>query len=679
MSNWNDFSDQELERIASGAASRYEVQQERRMSALGGPRGEFGSFLSSAGDSLSLGAGDEVMGVGAGLAALVRGEDFGDAYQQQAERSRQRLRDAWQYHGGSALAGAVVGALPLGGALGWAARGGRAASSLRNLTPAQRVMSAAASGAGVGTVYGAASDNDDRLDSWEGWKNRGIGAAGGAALGGVTGGALQAAGMGIRHAGRNVFRPAFAPEERAAQELGKGLNRAGITTPQAFAQRADDLASMESMSPGSNPMVLDALEGAGTDLTMIAGTRQSAGRQAMRDALEDRNAGARERTTAMLWRELGGGASRNAARTIEELEQVQRSQAAPLFQQAYQRTVQAVPAPLQDFVRFNDRSNARFHAALETTRETMRRTMGADATDEVMQRSPQFWHRLLENVQAEVGAALRSARVNPLGGPRGSALADMTQDSQRLNAMVRRLLGSDFNRAMNVYAGAARNMDAIEFGYSAVSQTGELQAGQISRRLARMTEGERQAARFAAISRLSDDLAKADPGTGRGDVLRAVIGNEAKRSALRVIFGGEAAFNRVMRALDYERRLYLNYADVNIGRGSPTGDKTQGAAQVFGMDGGGPVSRARQAMGREAQQRYDEELANSILDLMRTPLTGQGAPRNIQQLAEDRGILGLAMRRAQEQRELRARAGPLALQAGGVNALGLSPNEMLAY
>ncbi len=682
MNRWQGFTDDELERIASGRASRYDIEQERRFNGLNGAGGEFGSFLSTAADSVSLGFGDELAGLGAGVGAAMTGGDFGSAYGDQVERSRQRLRDAWRFHGGSALAGALVGSIPAGGVVGLAARGMRAgaagANALRNLTPAQRVMSAAATGAGFGGVYGAGSANDDRL-SLEGLGSRAMGAAGGAALGGVTGGVLQGVGMGASHAARNLLRPALLPEERAAQELGRGLNRAGITTPEAFAQRADELAQMERLSPGSNPMVMDALEGAGTDLTMVAGARQSTGRQAMRDALETRNEGARERGTALLWRQLGGGTQRNAARTVEELEEVQRTQAAPLFAEAYRRTVQAVPPQLREFITFNSRSGARFNSALETTRETMRRMMGADATDEAMQRSPLFWHRLLENVSAEVGATMRSARINPLGGPRGSAIADMTQDSQRLNVMVRRLLGPEFNRAMNTYAGAARTMDAVELGYSAVKQSGELQLGQLHRRLSRMTQGEREAARFAAISGLSDELARADPGTGRANVLRAIIGNQSKRNTLRAIFGGEEAFNRVMNALDYERRLFLNYADTNLGRGSPTADKMQGAAQVFGLDGGGPLARVRQALGREAQQRYDEDLANRILDLMRTPLTGPNAPRDIQRLAQRRGLLSLAMRRAREQRELRERAGTMALQAGAVNAIGLSPNEMLAY
>src|SRR5690606_20542007 len=139
------------------------------------------------------------------------GGDFGVAYRDQAERSRQRLRDAWQYHSGSALAGALAGSLPVAGGVGMLARGGRAAAALRNLTPAQRVLAAGGSGAAWGGAYGLGADNDDRLDTWEGWRNRALGAGFGAALGAATGAAFQGAGMGAAHAWRSAVRPMLDP------------------------------------------------------------------------------------------------------------------------------------------------------------------------------------------------------------------------------------------------------------------------------------------------------------------------------------------------------------------------------------------------------------------------------------------------------------------------------------
>lgn len=651
--------------------------EQSRIDELSGLRGEAGSFLSAAGDSLSFGFGDELHGAVAGLDAMRQGRDFGTAYDRQTDRSRQRLRDAWRYHSGSALGGAIAGALPLGGALGLAARGGRTAARLATLNPVQRIGSAALAGAGVGGIYGVGS-NEGRLDTAQGLGYRAMGGAMGAALGGVTGGALQGVGMGAMHGFRSAIRPSFAPEERAAQELGRGLERAGITTPQQFSDRARQLARTErAYSPGSEPMVMDALGEAGTGLTMVAGARQSQGRVAMQEALEARNAGARERIDRLLVNQLGGGQRRNVAQSLDELEEVQRTQAGPIFEQVHQGVVTNVPQRLRDFIAFQDRQGASFRSALETTRETMRRTMGVNATDDQMMASPVFWHRLLENSTAEVSAAFRAAKMTPLGAPRGSALADMTQDIQTLNRQVRGLLGDDFSRAMDIYAGSARTQDAWELGFNAVRMDGgELQLGQFARQLSRMSPGEREAVRHAAISGLRREMMRADTGTGKASVLRGVIGNEAKRENLRAIFGSDRALTTVMRTLDYENRLFQNYAATNLGRGSPTADKTQGAAQMFGADGGGLWTRLRQAVGRDAQQRYDEQMASSILNLMRTPLTGPNAPRDIAGFAQQRGLLSRALREAERRRTFRAKAGPMASRNAAVGALGLSPEEV---
>lgn len=675
-SRWDAFSDEELERIASGRATRYEIEQDRRYSQLQGAGGEFGSFLSAAGDSLSLGFGDELMGLGAGARAAFSGGDFGQAYGEQVERSRQRLRDAWRFHGGSALAGAVAGSLPLGGGLGLAARGTRAgAAALRNLGPMQRIGAAMGSGAAVGGVYGAGSTDGDI-------GRRALGAATGAGLGAATGGALQGVGMAGAHAWRSMLKPGFVPEERAAQELGKALNRAGITTPEQFGVRARELQRMERFSPGSNPMVMDALDEAGSGLTMAAGTRQSKGRTAMQQALEARNQGARERVDAMLVRDLGGGKRNTVADTWEALDEVQRNEAAPLYEQAFRQTVQAVPAELRAFVTFNSRSGARFKAAVDQARESMRRMTGnPELPDEVMFRSPRFWHQLQENVSAEVGAVYRSAKTNPLQGPRGTAVGEMVADDQKVNALVRRVLGPEYQQAMTKYAGAERLRRAWEIGYDAVRlDGGEMALAGFAKQVSRMTPGEREAVRQAAISGLRRELARADTGTGRSDVLRAIVGNEAKRANLRAIFGGEARLERVMRALDYERRLFLNYADTNLGRGSPTGDKLLGNQQMFAPNEiGGLTGMARRAIGRESRELYDEQMANAVLNLMRTPLTGPNAPGNVISYARRQGLLSRALREAERRRTFRANAGPQALQAGAINALGLSPNEPLAY
>lgn len=655
------FSDEELRRIAAGG-----VQD------TSGSRPAYGgmarAFASNAADSLSLGFGDEIMGAGAGALSALRGGDFQEGFDQQVRASRDRLEEARFWHPGVSIAGSIAGGVALGGGLGLGLRGLRAAAALRNLSPVQRIGAAAFAGAGFGGAYGAGSA--DYQDAAGRTRSGFIGAGMGAALGG----GLQGVGMGGHHLWRNLVRTAD-PAERAALELGKSLNRSGVDE-QGFAQRVRDLQGMETLAPGSNPMVMDALGPSGTDAVMAAATRASAERNIMRDALDARNRGAAERVTSMLWRELGGGRTRSAARTVEELEATQRTQAAPLYAQVYARRVAEVPRPLRDFIAFHDRPGAAFGTALQTTRETLRRQLGVNATDEQMMRQPMFWHRLLENVEAEVGATFRAARVNPLGAPRGSAIADMTGDARLLNTQIRRLLGPEFRQAQDIYAGAARAMEAVELGYSAVSQQGNLQLGAFMRRLGRMSQSEREHAQFAAISRIADDMARADTGTGRANVLRAVIGNQSKRNVLRELFGGNDNFARVMRVLDYEADLFSNSVNTGIRVNSITADKYLGNQQMFSgaIDSGGLLGMARQALGREARESYDEQVANEVLRLMRTPLAGADAA-TVAALPRERGLLSRAMKEAERQRRFRARVGPQAATNAAINAVGFSPDS----
>lgn len=641
---------------------------------------ELGAFASAAADSLSLGFGDELWGIANGLGAAAQGGDFRTAQRSAEQRARDRLRDAWRYHSGAALGGALVGALPLGFGLGAMARAPATAARLASVGPVGRLGSAVLHGAGWGGLYGLGS-SDGALNNSTGVMQRLGGAGLGAALGGGTGAALQGVGMGLGHMWRNVVRPGFDPSERAVINMGEALQRSGMTTPQQFADEAAKLARMErTYAPGSDPMVMDALGEAGTGMAMVAGARQSAGRVELQRAMEGRNAGVRERVDNLLVRILGGGKRQNVAKSLEELEDIQRSQAAPLFAEAHAQTLGPIPQRLRDFVTFNDRSGAAFKGALEAARESMRRVMGVNASDDQMVRSPVFWHRLLEHSTAAEGAAIQAARVSPVGAPLGSVIPEMTQDVRALNRAVRQLLGGEgsaFDRAMNMYAGSARLQRAWEVGYRAFATEakGELNQAGFARSLSRMSESEREAMRSAAISGLRDAMKAADTGTGKADVMRALIGNEAKRDALKAIFGSDTAVVRVLRTLDYERKLFLNYQATNIGRGSPTADKLMGQAQVFSPNEiGGLTGIVRRVLGREARDQYDEQLANEVLRLLRMPVSGAGAPRDLVAYAQGRGLLARSMRNAQWRKDFRRRVGPLAGSRAAVGAIGLGPD-----
>jgi len=168
------------------------------------------AFGYAAADSASLGFGDELAGIGAGVGAVLGGGDYALAYRERVNAARQRLEDARALHPISTLAGAVAGTIPMmaipgvGGAN--AARVG--ATTARGVMPTvgrvitgealpygRQLMSAAAGrgpgaviaqgvqglrqGAMFGAAYGAGSGNEgNRLDS--ALQGAGIGAAFGA-------------------------------------------------------------------------------------------------------------------------------------------------------------------------------------------------------------------------------------------------------------------------------------------------------------------------------------------------------------------------------------------------------------------------------------------------------------------------------------------------------------------
>src|SRR5690606_30659955 len=115
---------------------------------------------------------------------------------------------------------------------------------------------------------------------------------------------------------------------------------------------------------------------------------------------------------------------------IERLQQVQRQTAAPLFAEVHAGRVTAgqVPPAIREVMR---RNPDLFESAERAARASwFRETGNANPTREMLESSPLYWHRLLENVQAEVGAVMRQARgPNPLQGPRGSRVAEIAQDA----------------------------------------------------------------------------------------------------------------------------------------------------------------------------------------------------------------------------------------------------------
>lgn len=617
MAGGNRFS-----RYAEGAPSEA-GNRFARYAAPAEDMNGFQSFLSGAADAASFGWGDDLVGVVGGEQAM--------------QDSRRRQEMARAEHPMAFMGGQLAGAVGFGGAAGAWLRAipavGRIAAGLG---PLQRIGVGAVTGAIGGGLYGAGDAGDgQRLQS----------AIGGALWGAPFGAGGQVLGEIAGHVGGQIGR-AMSPEARAAAMVGGMQARYG-QTGQALRQALQDAPD--------NAIVGDVIPG-GSSMIQGAATRPSAGRDALRDFYDARNSDMGARASADIDRRLLGGAGEETGSALRRLEDVQKAEAAPLYAQVYRQTLAQPTQPMRAFIAFHDRPGATFNAALQTTRETMRRQMGVNATDAEMMSQPMFWHRLLENVESDVGASFRAARVNPLGAPRGSAIADMTQDARALNIQVRRHLGADFRKAQDIYAGAAKSQAALEEGADAVStKLDSVKLAQMQRRMKRMSAGERAHFKLGAANALKDMLANADTGTGRADTLRAVLRNAGQRRLLSEIFAGEKGFNDLLADLDKQHGLFRNSVEAGVGVNSHTADKL--AAREAQIARTNPFSAAsvRDAVVKsifgEAGDQYDEAVSNQILTMMRTPVADAlreiDASGGVANWAKGRGLLSRAAKERQ--------------------------------
>lgn len=633
MSRFDRYLDPQ-ERASGNRFARYAEPQ--RM-------GQLAAFGSGAADAFSFGFGDEIQGA-------LFGEQARDA-------ARRRQENARADRPGSFFAGQLGGSLAGGFGAGALARGGlgamRLAAAARGIGPLGRIAIGAGVGGVGGSLYGAGDAPDDMR--MQGAANMFIpGAAfgaGGQALGEVGGRVIGAIGR------------SMSPEARAGRMMAESLDRFGSPASSAAAVEHQVLDALQNAP--DNAMVADVVPGM-PSLVRGAGVRPSRERETLRGAFDARNNAMGQRAADDAWQTLNGTKRQDPAEAIDHLQEVQRQQAAPLFAEVHAGRVArgAVQPGIRELMRRNPEL---FEQADRAARASiLRETGNANPTREALEGSPLYWHRLLENVQAEVGAVIRQSRgPNPLQGPRGSRVAEITADAQRFNGMVRGMLGPKFRDAMDIYSGSARGQEAVQRGYDAVTTSlNSLELGELGRWLSRATNGERELMRTGALGRLTDMLENADGQTGRADVLRSIMRNEGQRRVLERIFGGTQRFNDLMRRLDTQRDLFRTSVETGIGVNSHTADRMAAlnSQQALTQPATGIRDALFRMLTRDATDRFDEGVSNSILET--AGLNANQAASEIravggfQNWAGGRGLLSRAIK--ERQRMLRQRPDALA-------------------
>lgn len=183
------------------------------------------------------------------------------------------------------------------------------------------------------------------------------------------------------------------------------------------------------------------------------------------------------------------------------------------------------------------------------------------------------------------------------------------------------LINSKYKEARDVWAGESAKVNALTFGEDAFS----MHPDEISERLAKMSDSERQFARMALAEKMREKLLRTKI---NGDEAKALINNEWTRKQIRPFFRNEKEFNEFVKDVSAERTMFE--AGVDIARNSLTADRAaadmadklqagvQGARGLMDLANGGIRNALHTAITvwQRAKGWHDPKLNEEIAKLL---------------------------------------------------------------
>lgn len=305
----------------------------------------WGEYLSGLAGQVSGGAtfgfADELKGAVHGGLAKLRGEDYGPAYDKAVAEARDEARKFQERHPwlatGAQLYGGLGGGLAGGEALGATRLGQLAARVAPEAASVPEWLRSAVGFTARTAAPAAAGGAVQGFGEGEGgFQNRLAGAEQGAAVGAVAGpvlaGAAQGAGSLARGFTRNL---GFGnPETLADNLILRNLQRDNVS-PGDLRTRA---------AAAQDPAILPDL--GGRNVQQLAGSAANMPGRSMEAAdqvVQSRRAGAPDRLQAASDTAFGGGSGGDVAATRDQLITDRRAAAGPLYDAAFQATVQENP------------------------------------------------------------------------------------------------------------------------------------------------------------------------------------------------------------------------------------------------------------------------------------------------------------------------------------------------
>jgi hypothetical protein len=557
------------------------LEQRSEREKAGKPRLNIvGRIGQGVGQGLSFGFVDELA---AGLAAAVKSplsdKTFGEVYDEQLAVERGDLasarKDSPYITGASEIAG---GALQ-GGAL---LKAGTAIAP-NIIAKAPLLARLGGVGAAEGALYGAGSSEEgERI--------------GGALKGGAIGAIAAPIGY---YVGNQI--------SKGVRAVGRALGRIATNTPErqaeAIIQRAfeaDDLSAAAAREEldrlGPQAVLADLGENLSTTARGAA-ARTGGARTLASNLLDERQLGQQSRLL-----DAAGGSDFNVANFKEEFSKAmtqRQSQAAPLYEEAYQ-------APMQ----MTDKLKALLQRpALNSAMQramTIVKDEGLQGLDTEM--SPvRIMDAAKQELDDQIGSALRSGERNTarrLLRIKGDLLAEV-------DAQV-----PSYKAAREIFSNEAALRDAGSLGRSLLTTRVDMDAAEIA--VEAMTEGERHAFRLGAIRGLVDKLeGTAETRNAAGKLVESVRG----RDLLKMAFPDEATLNRFIRTAESESQF--SFTRNRVLSGSPTARiqedvkaLDEGASWITALARGDKISVGAKLLKRLGFGGASEETLNEVAKIL---------------------------------------------------------------
>lgn len=578
---------------------------------------------------------------------------YGDRYRMYRGSERDEIAGGRKHHGGAMLAAEFVPGLLAGGAGALKSAGAVAPTTLKGLlipkgtisamrqgleeagtkTLRETVGRAMLTGAGYGGLAGAGYSEADTLGGVG--KDALIGAGFGAGLGGV----MPVAGSGVKRGFQNVGRrfgvsgAQEAAKSAARRQILKDLKREGLTPDEA----ATVIARLDP--EGTSGVTLADIGREQGDLLKSVDfivQQPGAGGIRMAEAYANRQIDAINRMRPALREGIEQSPLTSKGLKIpkqySQIEDAIISQSKklsdPLWDKAYPANVKLTPWLRQhlrgrvnkkgDFVY----ADKRIQAASKRADEMIANRI---SHNEIAPDDPTMGARYLDEIQR----ALRDKASASGAKARGSQASSRRVFHSDFVKQMKKVMPKEWKTARKIWAGRKANEEALEAGEKIFS--GHI--GKHETKLGKMKMSERDYYLVGALRAIEDRIMR-KPDTG--DLLRELRATARGNEVLKLLFGGEKGFLRVMNdTIKLEERLARTY------RATKTGSATQGRF-AKGQDlaeAGGTIAGlmlnipglpwlTRKLGGRAAQafQRADEMKRDSMANLLLT--------RNPSQLTE---------------------------------------------